>query len=192
MVDQELEPSVSVTEQNLADRVRYILRSNIFGDAELERLRREAVPSSNGNTTAGNSAPLIAQQIPYVDAAVNIPFVVDSDDDGLVPHELEKMRSILEGSMLQTRNMPLKNRPRLPRIPLCKRNRAVVWALNPMLVNYLEASRDLCETDSILFATLLALKFPWLDVLLDKVAASLPGKRELRTVSQRHGPLSAD
>ncbi|CAG4945683.1 unnamed protein product [Parnassius apollo] len=27
----ELEPSVTVTEQNLADRVRYILRSNIFG-----------------------------------------------------------------------------------------------------------------------------------------------------------------
>ncbi|CAG5052263.1 unnamed protein product [Parnassius apollo] len=49
----ELEPSLSVTEQNLADRVRCILRSNIFGDAKLERLRREAVPSSNGNATAG-------------------------------------------------------------------------------------------------------------------------------------------
>ncbi|CAG4934673.1 unnamed protein product [Parnassius apollo] len=49
----ELEPSVTVTEQNLADRVRYILRSNIFGDTELERLRREAIPSSNGNATAG-------------------------------------------------------------------------------------------------------------------------------------------
>ncbi|CAG4935975.1 unnamed protein product [Parnassius apollo] len=52
----ELEPSLSVTEQNLADRVRYILRSNIFGDAELEQLRREAVPSSDGNATAGNAA----------------------------------------------------------------------------------------------------------------------------------------
>ncbi|CAG5031158.1 unnamed protein product [Parnassius apollo] len=110
----ELEPSLSVTEQNLADRVRYILRSNIFGDAELERLRREAVPSSDGNATAGNAAPLIAQQTAYVDAAVNIPFVVDSDDDGIVPHELEKMRSILEESMLETRSMPLENRPRLP------------------------------------------------------------------------------
>ncbi|CAG5055763.1 unnamed protein product [Parnassius apollo] len=154
--DQELEPSLSVTEQNLADRVRYILRSNIFGDAELERLRREAVPSSDGNATAGNAAPLIAQQTANVDAAVNIPFVVDSDDDGIVPHELEKMRSILEESMLETRSMPLENRPRLPRIPLSKRNRAVVRALNPMLVTYLEASRDLCETDSILFGAALA------------------------------------
>ncbi|CAG5056441.1 unnamed protein product [Parnassius apollo] len=151
-----LEPSLSVTEQNLADRVRYILRSNIFGDAELERLRREAVPSSDGNATAGNAAPLIAQQTANVDAAVNIPFVVDSDDDGIVPRELEKMRSILEESMLETRSMPLENRPRLPRIPLSKRNRAVVWALNPMLVTYLKASRDLCETDSILFGAVLA------------------------------------
>ncbi|CAG4964377.1 unnamed protein product [Parnassius apollo] len=78
------------------------------------------------------------------------------DDDGIVSHELEQMRSILEESMLETRTMPLENRPRLPRIPLSKRNRAVVRALNPMLVTYLEASRDLCETDSVLFGAALA------------------------------------
>ncbi|CAG5058235.1 unnamed protein product [Parnassius apollo] len=152
----ELEPSLSVTEQNLADRVRYILRSNIFGDAELERLRREAVPSLNGNATAGNAAPINAQHTAYVDAAVNIPFVVNSEDDGIVSHELEKMRSILEESMLETRSIPLENRPRLPRIPLSKRNRAVVRALNLMLMTYLEASRDRCETDSIPFGAALA------------------------------------
>ncbi|CAG4986057.1 unnamed protein product [Parnassius apollo] len=152
----QLEPSLSVTEQNLADRVRCILRSNIFGDAELERLRREAVPSSDGNATAGNAAPLIAQQTANVDAAVNIPFVVDSDDDGIVPRELEKMRSILEESTLETRSMPLENRPRLPRIPLSKQNRAVVRAFNQILVTYLEASRDLCKTDSIIFGAALA------------------------------------
>ncbi|CAG4966083.1 unnamed protein product [Parnassius apollo] len=36
----ELEPSIPVTEQNLADRVLYIMRSKIFDDAELERPRR--------------------------------------------------------------------------------------------------------------------------------------------------------
>ncbi|CAG5051898.1 unnamed protein product [Parnassius apollo] len=66
------------------------------------------------------------------------------------------MRSILEESMLETRSMPLENRPRLPRIPLSKRNQAVVRALNPMLVTYLEASEDLCEMDSILFGAALA------------------------------------
>ncbi|CAG5034417.1 unnamed protein product [Parnassius apollo] len=150
----ELEPSLTVTEQNLADRVRYILRSNIFDVAELERLRREAVPSSDENATA----PQMVEQPANVDAAVNTPVVVDSNDDGIVAQELEleHMRSILEEVIVETRSTPLENRPRLPRIALSKRNRAVVRALNPMLVTYLEASRDLCETDSILFGAVLA------------------------------------
>ncbi|CAK1586333.1 unnamed protein product [Parnassius mnemosyne] len=152
----ELEPSVHVSEQNLADRVRYILRSNIFGDAELERLRREAVPSSDENAIAGNATPQIAEQSAHVDAAADFPVVVDSDDDGMVTQELEQMRSKLEEAIVETRSTPLESRPRLPRIPLSKRNRAVVRALNPMLVTYLEASRDLCETDSILFGAALA------------------------------------
>ncbi|CAG5053951.1 unnamed protein product [Parnassius apollo] len=75
---------------------------------------------------------------------------------GFMELEIEQMRSTLEEAILETRSTPLENRPRLPRIPLSKRNRAVVRALNPMLVTYLEASRDLCETDSILFGAALA------------------------------------
>ncbi|CAG5051295.1 unnamed protein product [Parnassius apollo] len=154
----ELEPSLTVTEQNLADRVRYILRSNIFDVAELERLRREAVPSSDENATAEDAAPQMVEHPANVDAAVNTPVVVDSNDDGTVAQELEleHMRSILEEAIVETCSTPLENRPRLPRIALSKRNRAVVRALNPMLVTYLEASRDLCETDSILFGAALA------------------------------------
>ncbi|CAG4986055.1 unnamed protein product [Parnassius apollo] len=85
----ELEPSLTVSEQNLADRVRYILRSNIFHVAELERLRREAVPSSDENTTSEDAAPQIAEQPANVNAAVNTPVVVDSNDDGTVAQELE-------------------------------------------------------------------------------------------------------
>ncbi|CAG5030702.1 unnamed protein product [Parnassius apollo] len=48
----ELEPSIPVTKQNLA-----FMRSKIFDDAELERLRREAIPSSNELATAGDEAP---------------------------------------------------------------------------------------------------------------------------------------
>ncbi|CAG5052094.1 unnamed protein product [Parnassius apollo] len=150
----ELEPSVTVTEQNLADRVRYILRSNTFVVIELERLRRKAVPSSDENAAAGDAAPQLAEQTAYVDAAVNTPVVVDSNDDGTVAQELEleQIRSTLKEAIVQTRSTPLENRPRLPRLALSKRNRAVVRALNPMLVTYLEASRDLCETDSIFLA----------------------------------------
>ncbi|CAG5055049.1 unnamed protein product [Parnassius apollo] len=95
-------------------------------------------------------------QLPRVEAAMDLPIVVDSDDDEMVSHELEQMRSILEEAILKTRSMPLENRPRLPRIPLSKRNRAVVRALNPILVTYLEARRDLCETDSVLFGAAVA------------------------------------
>ncbi|CAG4943406.1 unnamed protein product [Parnassius apollo] len=154
----ELEPSLTVTEQNPADRVRYILRSNIFDVAELERLRREAVPSSDENATAEDAAPQLIEQPANVDAAVNTPVVVDSNDDGTVAQELEleHMRSTLEEAIVETRSTPLENRPRLPHIALSKRNRAVVRAMNPMLVTYLEARRDLCETDSILFGAALA------------------------------------
>ncbi|CAG4987526.1 unnamed protein product [Parnassius apollo] len=154
----ELEPSITVTEQNLADRVRYILRSNIFDGAELERLRREAVPSSNENATTGGAVPQVAEQPAHVDAAENTPVVADSNDDGTSTQELEieQMRSTLEEAIMETRSTPLENRPRLPRIALSKQNRAAVRALNPMLVTYLEASRDLCETDSILFGAALA------------------------------------
>ncbi|CAG5035211.1 unnamed protein product [Parnassius apollo] len=102
----ELEPSLTVSEQNLADRVRYILRSNIFDIAELERLRREAVPSSDENATAEDAAPQIAEHPANVNAAVNIPVVVDSNDDGTVAQELEleHMRSTLEEAIVETRS----------------------------------------------------------------------------------------
>ncbi|CAG4954061.1 unnamed protein product [Parnassius apollo] len=53
----QLEPSIIVTEQNLADRLRYILRSNIFDVAELERPRREAILSWVENSMAEDANP---------------------------------------------------------------------------------------------------------------------------------------
>ncbi|CAG4967831.1 unnamed protein product [Parnassius apollo] len=152
----ELEPSIPVTKQNLADRVRYIMCSKRFDDAEFERLRCEAIPSSNELATGGDAAPQATNQHPRVEAATNLSAVVDSDHDEMVSHELEQMRSTFEEAILETRSMPLENRPRLPRIPLSKRNRAVMTALNPMLVTYLEASQDLCGTDSVLFGAAVA------------------------------------
>ncbi|CAG5045246.1 unnamed protein product [Parnassius apollo] len=113
----ELEPSISVTEQNLADRVRYIMRSKIFDDAELEQIRRAAIPSSNELAMAGDVNPQATDQHPRVEAAMDLPVVVDSDDDEMVSHEPEQMRNILEEAILKTRSMPHKNRPQLPRIP---------------------------------------------------------------------------
>ncbi|CAG4949569.1 unnamed protein product [Parnassius apollo] len=87
----ELEPSITVTEQNLADRVRYMLRSNIFDGAELERLRREAVPSSNENATTEGAVPQVAEQHPHMWMPPWIlPVVADSNDDGTFTQELER------------------------------------------------------------------------------------------------------
>ncbi|CAG4943402.1 unnamed protein product [Parnassius apollo] len=106
-----------VTEQNLVDRVRYILRSNIFDDAELERLRREAVPSSNENATAEDAVPQVAEQPAHVYTSVNNPVVADRNDDGTFAQELEiqQMRSTLEEAIMETRSKPLENRPRSPK-----------------------------------------------------------------------------
>ncbi|CAG5042035.1 unnamed protein product [Parnassius apollo] len=112
----DLEPAITVTEQNLVDRVRYILRSNIFDVAELERQRLKAVPSTDENATAEVAAPQLTMQPANVDAAVNTPVVVDSNYDGTVAQELEleQMRSTLEEAIVETRSTPLENRPRLP------------------------------------------------------------------------------
>ncbi|CAG5036473.1 unnamed protein product [Parnassius apollo] len=114
-------------------RVRYILRSNIFDGAELEGLRREAVPSSDENATAEDAVPQLAEQPAYVDAAVNTPVVADSNYDGPFAQELEieQMSSTLEEAIVETRSTPLENLPRLPSIALSKRNRAVMRALYP-------------------------------------------------------------
>ncbi|CAG5018772.1 unnamed protein product [Parnassius apollo] len=85
----DLEPSITVTGQNLADLVRYILRSKIYDVAEHKRLRREAVPSSDENATAEDAAPQFAEHHTNVDAAVNAPVVIDSNDDGTVSQKLE-------------------------------------------------------------------------------------------------------
>ncbi|CAG4960399.1 unnamed protein product [Parnassius apollo] len=96
------------------------------------------------------------------------------------------------------RSMLLENRPRLPRLALSKRNRAVVRALNPMLVTYLEASRDLCETDSILLGAALAVcriigaKLSTAGRATGQSSAIPAWRIRIENVSQGLGPSSAD
>ncbi|CAG4995084.1 unnamed protein product [Parnassius apollo] len=173
----ELEPSITVTDQNLADRVRYILRSNIFDVAELERLRREAVPSSGENATTEDAAPQIAEPTANVDAAVDTKVVVDSNDDGTIAQELEpeQMRSTLEEAIVETRSTPLENRPQIPRISLSKRNQAVVKPLTPMLPGPLRDGLNYFwhRTDSLPYYRRQTLHS---GPLMDKVVLSQPGE----------------
>ncbi|CAG4937782.1 unnamed protein product [Parnassius apollo] len=101
--------SILVTEQNPAVRVWYIIRLKIFDDAELERLRREAIPLLNELAMPEDAAAQATDQHPHVEAAMDLPVVVDSDEDEMVSHELEQMRRILIEAILETRSISLEN-----------------------------------------------------------------------------------
>ncbi|CAG5050339.1 unnamed protein product [Parnassius apollo] len=137
------EPSITITEQNMADRVRYILRSNIFDVAKLKRLRRETVLSLDENLRLWSHWMKMLR------------YVVDSNDDESVAQKLElEQTSPFKEAIVQKSSTFLENRLRFPLHN--KRNWAVVRASSPVLVNYSDSSRDLCDTDSILFDAALA------------------------------------
>ncbi|CAG5031343.1 unnamed protein product [Parnassius apollo] len=134
------------------------MHSNTFDVTELEWLRRKAVPSSDESAAAEEAAPQLAEQTANVDAVVNTPVVVDSNDDGTVAQELEleQMRSTLEEAIVETRSTPLENRPRIPFPHSPKQAESGCReGSEHNAVTYLEASRGLCEADLILFGAAL-------------------------------------
>ncbi|XP_059054545.1 uncharacterized protein LOC131848640 [Achroia grisella] len=143
-------PELIVSEQNLADRVRYIQRSGMFSATELERLRSEVVPEADPTTV---EQP-ISDVLPNVEMVAERPS--EADADGTTSQDIEHMRSILEGAILEIRRTPLEERPKLPRLHPNVATRDAIEAANGLLPQYLEGSGDLGETSSILFAAALA------------------------------------
>ncbi|XP_059048837.1 uncharacterized protein LOC131844078 [Achroia grisella] len=143
-------PELIVSEQNLADRVRYIQRSGMFSATELERLRSEVVPEADPTTV---EQP-ISDVLPNVEMVAERPS--EADADGTTSQDIEHMRSILEGAILEIRRTPLEERPKLPRLHPNVATRDAIEAANGLLPQYLEGSSDLGETSSILFAAALA------------------------------------
>ncbi|XP_052744244.1 uncharacterized protein LOC128199309 [Bicyclus anynana] len=149
-----LEPHLTVTEQNLADRARFIQRSNIFNATELERLRREAVPevpTSSAEQIVSPAAPVREETEPMSQDL----HAEEEDTEGTVSLDLERMRRILEETIAEIRNAPLENRPRLSRIALNIATRDVIEAVNKMLPQHLAGSTGLDDTASILFGAAL-------------------------------------
>ncbi|XP_059045798.1 uncharacterized protein LOC131841493 [Achroia grisella] len=143
-------PELIVSEQNLADRVRYIQRSGMFSATELERLRSEVVPEADPTTM---EQP-ISDVLPNVEMVAERPS--EADADGTTSQDIEHMRSILEEAILEIRRTPLEERPKLPRIHPNVATRDAIEAANGLLPQYLEGSGDLGETSSILFGAALA------------------------------------
>nr|XP_034831559.1 uncharacterized protein LOC117988518 [Maniola hyperantus] len=149
-----LEPNLTVTEQNLADRARYIQRSNIFNAAELERLRREAVPEVSAPVTEQIDSQAVP--VPEETNTISQDLPVEEDTEGTVSLDIERMRGILEEAISEIRSAPLENRPRLSRLTLNVATRDVIEAINKMLPQHLESSTGLGDTASILFGAALA------------------------------------
>lgn len=160
---QRLEPALPVTDQNLSDRVRFIQRRGLFNENELGQLRREAMPTVQVSDVGVSAAAGVATV-----AAETLPTVPDAGDEtvDMASQEVEHLRRILEEAISEVRGLPLESRPRIPRIPLSRRNRAVVGAINDMLQPFLEASVSIGDTNSVLFGAAVAVcrftrtKFP--------------------------------
>lgn len=162
-----LEPAISVTEQNLSDRVRFIQRRGLFSAEELDRFRRQSGRFSVQAQTAGTEVvvPAVAEQNHQETQNVLAPVACresyrpDTQDD-------ERLRRIFEEAISEARDFPLESRPAIPRIPLSRRNTAIVRAVNNMLSPVLETSTCLGDTNSVLFGAALAVcrfvgaKFP--------------------------------
>lgn len=70
--------------------------------------------------------------------------------------ENEEMRTALDDAILEFRSVSITCRPRLPRLPINKRNMALVGALDCLLDPYLRSSQDLADTHSILYCAAIA------------------------------------
>ncbi|XP_069356456.1 uncharacterized protein [Maniola hyperantus] len=151
-----LEPNLTVTEQNLADRARYIQRSNIFNATELERLRREAVPEVSAPTTEQIVSQAARPSVREETITTSQDLPVEEDTEETVSLDIERMRRILEETISEIRSAPLENRPRLSRLTLNVATRDVIEAIKKMLPQHLESSTGLGDTASILFGAALA------------------------------------
>lgn len=174
---QDLEPTVNVSAQRLSDQVRVIQRNHRLDDAALDRLRSEVL-----NNLIISTPTQTAVQAPVNDAITPRPNNVSHEvDDRVVTVSSQcndRLRSALEDALREYRSTPTELRPRLPRLPMHKKNRALVCALDSLLQNTFESSESLVDTHSILFCGAVAacrianVKFPSYDeVIRPKPAA---------------------
>ena len=163
---QVLEPAVNVSAQRLSDQVRVIQRNHMLDDTVLDRLREE----SRSSRVSPALPPAAVQLQPSVSPRPD--HVGEVDDDGAISVSTQcnaRLRSALECAFREYRSTPPDLRPRLPRLPMHKKNRALVCALDSQLSNVFDSSKDLADTHSILYCAAAAacrvanVKFPKTD-----------------------------
>nr|XP_026484151.1 uncharacterized protein LOC113392088 [Vanessa tameamea] len=150
---QALEPAINVSAQRLSDQVRVILRNNRLSDTVLDRIRSEMC---NSGFTSAPSQPVVEGPLPATPQGPDH----DDEDEGDMAITTSKysdqLRSALGDAIREYRNTPAELRPRLPRLPMTKRNKDLVCTLDSLLADYFESSEDLEDTHSILFCAAVA------------------------------------
>lgn len=168
---QALEPTITVSEQRLSDQVRVIQRLKRLDDATLDRLRQEALSARADFTSVRDLPATSPDPVPAPDLASEAPRVDFSTDEGDFASQSvstsanEQLRRTLEEAITQYRTTT-NSRPRLPRLPMNRRNLALMGALNALLEPHLRTSKDLDDTHSIMYCGAIAacrvarVKFP--------------------------------
>ncbi|XP_050554711.1 uncharacterized protein LOC126911475 [Spodoptera frugiperda] len=145
----ELEPTINVSAQRLSDQVRVIQRNRMLDDIVLDRLQSEEL----------RSRVIIPLQQNIEEPTQIEPVVAPNDDrtTEVSTHKCsEELRRALEDAIREYRFISPSLRPRLPRLPMHKKNRALVCALDSELSNYFDSSEDLIDGHSILYCGAIA------------------------------------
>ncbi|XP_061712770.1 atherin-like [Cydia pomonella] len=152
---QALEPTIEVTAQRLSDQVRVIQRRKRLDDSTLDRLRLEALSARSTSTSARDPPATSPDPVPAPDQAPRAPRVdLSAGEEEQFAQSAsstanEQLRRTLEEVITQYRSTP-NTRPRLPRLPMNRRNLALMGALNALLEPYLRTSKDLDDTHAII------------------------------------------
>ena len=126
--------------------MRVIQRSRKLDDTVLDRLRSEHLRVSH----VTQIQPVVAPSLPSAVQDVG-ELEVDDMTNNVSTQYNEEIKETLECAIRRYRYMPPMSRPRLPRLPMHRKNKALVGALDSLLSSYLENSENLGDTHSILY-----------------------------------------
>ncbi|XP_045457823.1 uncharacterized protein LOC123668073 [Melitaea cinxia] len=146
---QALEPTVTVTAQRLSDQVRAIQRCHLLDESVLERLRTN-LPQLNTVSHIRDIQTSQKEQREVINFNIN-HISPNSVDLSVNEQDNEPMRRALEDAILKYRSLPPNIRPQLPRLPIHRRNLALVGVMDKILQQYLDSTQNLSDTHSLLY-----------------------------------------
>ncbi|XP_075985622.1 uncharacterized protein LOC142982823 [Anticarsia gemmatalis] len=137
----------------LSDQVRAIQRCHLLDDATLERLRSDSLRSCVNPTSSQTVTPTATALAPTLVPMYSGPTDEDVGEavSSVSTQCNSQLRSALEGAILEYRNTPPHNRPRLPRLPTHRKNISLVVAMDMLLADYICTCNDLIDVHSILY-----------------------------------------